>query len=109
MSYCPVDGDPDPKARGPQETPDKPGPNDEVGGAAGRIECGVEVGRAPARPRARVHGRASCRGGLSAISATPLPRYPLQIDRFRGAAKLRYLTTPLPPLPKTGPVIFPFF
>ena len=24
MTYCPVDGDPDPKARGPQETPDKP-------------------------------------------------------------------------------------
>ena len=41
MAQCPVDGDPDPKARGPQETPDKPGPNDEVGGAAGRIECGV--------------------------------------------------------------------
>ena len=53
MTYCPVDGDPDPKARGPQETPDKPEPNNEVGGAAGRIECGVAVRRwksARARP-----------------------------------------------------------
>ena len=42
MAYCSIDGDPDPKARGPQETPDKPEPNDEVGGAAGRIKCGGE-------------------------------------------------------------------
>ena len=41
MAYCTVDGDPDPKARGPQETPDKPEPNTEVGRAAGWIECGV--------------------------------------------------------------------
>ena len=58
MTYCPVDGDPDPKARGPQETPDKPKPT-ESGGAAGRIKCGA------IRP-----------GGLSAIPAGALPRYP---------------------------------
>ena len=43
MAQSPVDGDPDPKARGPQETPDKPEPNTEVDGAAGRIECGVRA------------------------------------------------------------------
>ena len=41
MAYYPVDGDPDPKARGPQETPDKPESNTEVGRAAGWIERGV--------------------------------------------------------------------
>jgi len=51
VTQSPVDGDPDPKARGPQETPDKPEPNDEVGGAAGRIECGVR----------RCCGNPSCR------------------------------------------------
>jgi len=40
MAYCPVDGDPAPKSRGPQETPDKPKPT-ESGGAAGRIKCGA--------------------------------------------------------------------
>ena len=55
----PVDGDPDPKARGPQETPDKPESNTEVGRAAGWIECGVIRG-----------------GGVSAVSARALP--PLQ-------------------------------
>jgi hypothetical protein len=48
MAYWPVDGYPDPKARGPQETPDKPKPT-EIGGAAGRIECGMEASLLGAR------------------------------------------------------------
>ena len=59
----PIDGDPDPKSRGPQETPDKPEPNDEVGGAAGRIKCGAE-GR---RPSPKKKGTIFLGGGVPEI------------------------------------------
>jgi len=92
MAYCPVDGDPDPKARGPQETPDKPGPNDEVGGAAGRIECGVEVGRLP------LDHEPACMGAQVAVAdfpLFPLPRYPATLCRSIGFAEQRNSATSL--------------